>query len=85
MIAWLAIALASLPALYGLHRLALWLEDRGWLYYTRESRKGRTSLAIAAAFDPNVRRIQELQEQETLEQDENGDPPLFPTREDERY
>ena len=29
---WIA-AVSALVALYGLHRLALWLEARGWLYY----------------------------------------------------
>jgi hypothetical protein len=67
---WIA-ALAT--AVWALHRLGLWLERRGWLYYTRGSRMGRTSLAIAAAFDPSVRRILELQEQTHLEEDESGD------------
>lgn len=30
--------------------------------------------ARAAAFDPNARRLLELQEQVKLEDDENGDP-----------
>ena len=71
---WLLLASLLLSAaLYALHRLGLWLEHRGWLYYSRASRKGRTSLAIAAAFDPNARRILDIQEEERAEQDESGD------------
>lgn len=61
-------------ALYGLHRLGTWLDDRGWLYYRRSSRKGRLSLALAAALDPNARRILEIQEAVQREDDEDGDP-----------
>lgn len=69
-IAWIA----SLGAtLYALHRLGLWLESRGWLYYTRKARKGRSSLAIAAAFDPYARKVLELEEKIQLEEDEGGD------------
>jgi hypothetical protein len=72
---WVVAIGALAAALYALHRLALWLEARGWLYYTQASRKTRTSLSFFAAFDPNVRRIQELQEREQSEQDEIGDDP----------
>jgi hypothetical protein len=68
---WIAGAVA---ALYGLHRLVLWLEDRGWLYYRRTSRKGRWGLAIASIFDQEARRIQEMQERVQVEEDEDGDP-----------
>jgi hypothetical protein len=60
--------------LYGLHRLGLWLDDRGWLYYRRGSRPGRWGLAIASIFDAEVRRIQEMQERTQVEEDDEGDP-----------
>jgi hypothetical protein len=37
---WLGWSIGGLAALYGLHRLALWLEDRGHLYYTRKKSGG---------------------------------------------
>ena len=67
--------LAAAAALYALHRGALWLESRGWLYYSHTRRRGRVWLALAAAFDPNARKIQEVQEARRLEQDESGDDP----------
>jgi hypothetical protein len=33
-------AVAFMPGLYGLHRLGLWLEDRGYIYYWRKKPKG---------------------------------------------
>ena len=30
---WVMLVPAGLAALYGLHRLGLWMEQRGWLYY----------------------------------------------------
>jgi hypothetical protein len=71
--AWLACVAAGLAGLYGLHRLGSWLDDRGWLYYGRSSRKGRWGLAIAAVFDQEVRRIVEMQERVQVEEDEDGD------------
>lgn len=68
---WIA---GSSAALYGLHCLGSWLDDRGWLYYRRSSRKGRWGLAIAAVFDQEVRRILEMQERVQVEHDEDGDP-----------
>ena len=72
---WLWWLPAVLIAGYALHRLGLWLESRGWLYYTRRSRKTRASLAIAAIVDPYAQRVLEAQEQEVEEAAEPGDPP----------
>ena len=73
-LSWIALLALCAVALLGLHRLGLWLDDRGWLYYRRSSRKGRWGLALAAAFDPNVRRILEIQESVKRDEDESGDP-----------
>jgi hypothetical protein len=67
-------------AVCAMHRLALWLESRGWLYYIHTRRRGRVWLALAAAFDPNARRVQEIQEARQLEQDESGDDPPWRLR-----
>ena len=32
-LAWVPLGLAALAAVYGLHRLALYAEERGWIYY----------------------------------------------------
>jgi len=47
---------------YALHRLCLWLERAGNLYYVNSWRKGSRgsfALALASAIDPNARRILE--------------------------
>ncbi len=71
---WLVLAGAGLTALYGLHKLGQWLDDRGWLYYRKSSRKSRGWLSSAAAFDAEARRILELQEKVQMQEDEDGDP-----------
>lgn len=71
---WLTAAAVIAAALYDLHRLGSWLDDRGWLYYRRRSRKGRWGLAIASIFDREARRILEMQERVQVEEDEDGDP-----------
>lgn len=77
MLTWLSYAayLAILAvSLLGLHRLGLLLEGRGWLNYTRETRRSRPSLVMAAVLDPNARQVLELQEEEQRqERDEDGE------------
>ena len=60
---------------YGLHRLCLHLESRGWLYYTSKSRAERVSHALFAAIDPAARQIHEIQREEQEEAPDPGDPP----------
>ena len=74
--------LAALAALYALHRLALWIERRGWLYYLnrRDRFAGRGSLwvGVAAAVDPTVRHLIEAQRAFEIVEEEgigDADPP----------
>jgi GrpB-like predicted nucleotidyltransferase (UPF0157 family) len=75
---WIA---AAATALYALHRLALWLERRGWLYYvnSREHFGGRGSLlvGVASVVDPTVRHLIEAQRSFEVVEEEtigSGDP-----------
>jgi hypothetical protein len=56
---WLALAVGSVAALFGLDRLGLWLEDRGWLYYRR--RKPTSSpggfLAMQQFIEPGISHV----------------------------
>jgi GrpB-like predicted nucleotidyltransferase (UPF0157 family) len=76
--AWIAGAIA---ALYALHRLALWLERRGWLYYvnSRDHFSARGSLlAAVAVVDPSIRHLIEAQRAYEVVEEEgigDADPP----------
>jgi hypothetical protein len=70
---------AVLVLLYGLHRLALWAENRGWIYYLRRkpttSSLGNAFLEVQSLLEPEKRQLAEVQKAETIEEDEQGDPP----------
>ncbi len=63
---WMAAAgLGVVGAGFGLHRLALWAEARGWIYYrTHRMPPGATGLAlmeVAAMLEPGVEHVVEEQ------------------------
>jgi hypothetical protein len=65
--------LGGAAALYGLHRLGLWMESKNWIYYRRRPRSGAGFvLDIAAAVDPGARHVVEARETRA-EQQANGD------------
>jgi hypothetical protein len=65
--------------LYGLHRLALWAEARGWIYYrTKHAPPGAAGLAmmeVTSILHPQVEHVIEevRSEQARAEQDESGE------------
>ncbi|QEH31552.1 hypothetical protein OJF2_00170 [Aquisphaera giovannonii] len=66
--------LGSPLALYGLHRLALGLEDRGFLYYLRRKPRGgcgRSMLTLQAITDPRTEHVLNVAEDP---HDEAGNP-----------
>ncbi len=66
-------------ALYGLHRLALWMESRGWIYYRKHKRgtaaMGSVMLEIQSFYRPSVEHVIEQKEEERREEDDSGDKP----------
>jgi hypothetical protein len=67
---------------YGLHRLALWAERRGWIYY-RERRGsgvsvGNALLQVHALLEPAQRHVVEERMRDLEEDDESGEPPGGP-------
>lgn len=76
---WLAAAAAAVVALYLLHRLALWLERRGWLFYLHRrsttSAVGSVFSELHSVLDPGHRHAVEEQAREAQSQDDSGDPP----------
>ena len=77
--AWIGLAVAAPLAVYGLHRTALWMESRGWLFYlNREPSGGALGngvLGIQSMFESGSRHALEVRQELRVEQDEDGGPP----------
>jgi len=76
---WLLWVARAAVALYGLHRLALWAERRGWIYY-REHRAppgaaGPAMLEVTSLLDPAVEHVvgEARDARARAEQDESGE------------
>ena len=72
-------AIAFLVAgLYGLHRLCLYLEDRGYMNYLRTKPQGSVApvmLDLREIVQPSVRHVIEVQDDRHIEHDQAGDDP----------
>jgi hypothetical protein len=64
---------------YGVHRVAVWMEDRGWIFYrTKRMPRGAGGMAameVAAMLEPEIEHvIEEIRSEKLIsEQDETGD------------
>lgn len=78
---WLTLALAGL---YALHRLALWAEGRGWIYYRTHRASigsaGMAMLEVTSLLDPAVEYVvEEIRgEQAGAEAEESGEEGFRP-------
>ncbi len=50
MVGWALVVALGLGALYGLHRLGLWMEERGYIYYLHKKPKGGSAIGSLVAF-----------------------------------
>jgi hypothetical protein len=50
MVGWVLVIALGLGALYGLHRLALWMEEHGYIYYLHKKPKGGSAIGSLVAF-----------------------------------
>lgn len=69
---------AALLGAYALHRLALWAEGRGFIYYRRGHGGAglpRAVLEVQSLFEPQRRHVLEQKAREPAEEDASGDPP----------
>jgi len=72
---WLLLALGAIPALFGLHRLCLWLESRGWLYYRKNRPSGSSMgafLALQQYIEPQVKYVLEAKNKPIKKADQEG-------------
>jgi hypothetical protein len=73
---WALIIVIGLAALYGLHRLALWLEDRGWLFYKHKKPSSSAVscfVALQQALEPPIQHVLYVTEQKRRHT-EQGEP-----------
>lgn len=74
---WLVI-LGVLAGLYGLHRLCLWLQERGWLYHVHKKPSlvslGRVALELQQMTQPEKRYLLEVRQKQQVERDDRGGP-----------
>ncbi len=68
-----------LAALYGLHRLALWMEAKGWIYYVKKRASpdtiGSAVLELQQMVKPATKHVLEVRRQRRVENPGAGDPP----------
>ena len=76
-----SVILAALVAttMYALHRLALWMEDRGWIYYRKRRGSsgvlGAAFLELQSIYEPGRRYVLEEIRSDEMETQDSGDPP----------
>jgi hypothetical protein len=72
---------AAVVGLYGLHRLALWAEDRGWIYYLRKQPSstalGNAFLELHSLAEPDKKYVLEARRVQRKEEDDQGGPDHF--------
>ncbi len=75
----LSCLVAAALLVYLLHRLALWLESRGWLYYINRKPPrpslGNAFLELGMMIEPETKHLLEIRREEKSELAESGDPP----------
>lgn len=71
--------MGAVPALYALHRLGLWMEARGWIYYRRKrggsGSLGAAFLEVQSMLEPSKKHVLEISRKDESEDDDSGDPP----------
>ncbi|CAN5814844.1 hypothetical protein BH18ACI5_BH18ACI5_11170 [soil metagenome] len=71
--------IGGLGSFYALHRLALWMEGRGWIYYWNKRGSsgslGSAFLEVQALLEPANRHVLEIRRDEQTEDDDAGGPP----------
>ncbi len=76
------VVVGSIAAIYGLHHLALRLEDRGYIYYLRKQPKGGGAaggfVAMQRIIEPQAEHIFVIHEHSAHTENEEGAGPLGP-------
>jgi hypothetical protein len=81
---WAVGLLGGAAALYGLHRLALWLERDGWIRYLRRppdagAGGGAPLGELQKIYEPQTRHVYELKEEKRPRREAEGGEPGAPS------
>jgi hypothetical protein len=74
---WVVLVIVAAAVMYGLHRTALWAEERGWIFYRKKRGPAPWLGSLDAIYKPEIEHvIEEQSSQETrADQDASGDRP----------
>lgn len=76
---WMLWVVVAAVALYGLHRFALWAEQRGWIYYLKKRGSsdaiGNAMLELQKIAEPSREHVLKERRKDDSEAEESGDPP----------
>ncbi len=81
---WALLVTSGVFGLYGLHRLGLWMEERGYIYYVHKKPKGSavgSFVALQKIIEPQVQHVIQVARVNHLAGDEEasgqgtGEPP----------
>lgn len=74
-----AVLFAVAALVFVVHRVALWAEARGWIYYLRRKPKssalGNAFLEVQALIEPEKRQLAEVRREDAAEEAPSGEPP----------
>ena len=74
MLLWLTVIAA---VLYTLHRICLWMESRGWIYYRKSgdyaTRAGSAMLEVQSLLQPEKKHVIEMKRDQKAESDAQGE------------
>lgn len=74
---WLII-IGVVIGLYGLHRLALWMETKGWIFYMHKKASpntlGNAVLGVQQIFQPGTEHVLEVRQSQRVQRDDAGGP-----------
>jgi hypothetical protein len=73
------IVVGSAIVLWLLHRLLMWMETRGWIYYRKRNLEGRGSMrSVFSGFEefvhPVIRHVQDDRDRRAAEDAKSTDP-----------
>jgi hypothetical protein len=78
---WGPIIVGGLAALFGLHRLALWLEKRGWLFYKHKKPSSSAAscfVALQQVLEPPIQHVLHVKDEKRHQAEEKAPGQNYP-------